>query len=172
MTQDITSLKQKAYDLASSYEAERGSCPQAVLSAILETLHIGDPKTIQAADGLAGGTALSSEGTCGALVGGILAIGAIVGRSYEDFSEGKRKRRVFQFAKKLFDRFEDEYNGPLCKTVQEKLFGQSYRLIDPTEYEQFEKAGAHVDKCPKVAGNVAKWTVEILEPLIDHNKEK
>ena len=90
MDNDITSLKQKAYDLAFSYEAERGSCPQAVLSAIMETLNIGDPKTIQAADGLAGGTALSSEGTCGALVGGILAIGTVVGRSYKDFSEGKR----------------------------------------------------------------------------------
>jgi len=166
MEHDYSQLKQKAYDLAFSYEAERGSCPQAVLSAIMETLGIGDPKTIQAADGLAGGTALSSEGTCGALVGGILAIGAVVGRSYQDFSEGKRKRRVFQFAKKLLDRFESEYEGPLCKTVQIQLFGRSYKLCDPKEYEQFEQAGAHVDKCPSVAGNVAKWTIEILEPLI------
>jgi C_GCAxxG_C_C family probable redox protein len=166
MEDDYTQLLQKAYDLAYKYEAERGSCPQAVLSAIMETLHIGDPKTIQAADGLAGGTALSSEGTCGALVGGMLAIGAVVGRSYKDFSEGKRKRRVFQFAKKLYDRFEEEYEGPLCKNVQTKLFGQTYRLIDPKEYEQFEQAGAHVDKCPSVAGIVTKWTIEILEPLI------
>ena len=172
MVNDITSLKQKAYDLAFSYEAERGSCPQAVLSAIMETLNIGDPKTIQAADGLAGGTALSSEGTCGALVGGILAIGTVVGRSYKDFSEGKRKRRVFQFAKKLYDRFEKEYEGPLCKIVQEQLFGRSYCLMDPVEYEQFEKAGAHIDKCPCVSGNVAKWTIEILEPLLKHERIK
>ena len=161
------SNKEKAYDLAFKYEAKRGSCPQAVLSAIYEVLNIGDPKTIQSADGLAGGTALSSEGTCGALVGGILAIGCVVGRTYEDFSKGERKRRVFQYAKKLYDRFQEEYTGPLCKTVQTQLFGQSYQLCDPVDYQRFEKAGAHVDKCPSVAGNVAQWTIEILEPLIE-----
>ncbi len=170
MKKDFTTLQQKAYDLASTYEAERGSCPQAVLAAVMETIDIGDEHTIKAADGLAGGTSLSAEGTCGALVGGILAIGAVVGRSYEAFSQGQKKRRVFQISKQLFDRFEQEYGGALCKQVQTKLFGRSYRLIDPKEYQLFEDAGAHVDKCPKVAGNVAAWTIEILEPLI--NKEK
>mgnify|MGYP006280970849 CR=1 FL=1 len=166
MNENFDSLQQKAYDLAYQYEAERGSCPQAVLSAVLETVQIGDKHTIKAADGLAGGTALSSEGTCGALVGGILAIGTVVGRSYEAFSQGKKKRRVFQFAHQLYERFEQEYGGALCKQVQEDLFGQSYRLIDPKEYQAFEQAGAHVDKCPSVAGNVAAWTVEILKPFI------
>jgi C_GCAxxG_C_C family probable redox protein len=166
-----SSLPEKAYDLAFKYEAERGSCPQAVLSAIYETLQIGDPKIIQAADGLAGGTALTTEGTCGALVGGTLAIGVIIGRTYEDFSQGKRKRRVFQYAKKLYDRFEEEYGGGLCKIVQNKLFGRAYTLYDPKEYDLFEKAGAHIDKCPSVAANVAKWTVEIRLPLIDSQKK-
>jgi len=166
MTTEESSLSKKAYELAYKYEAERGSCPQAVLSAIYETLELGDTKTIQASDGLAGGTALSNKGTCGALVGGILAIGAIVGRSYHEFSEGKRKRRVFHYVKKLFDKFEERYPGPLCNEVQKDLFGRSYVLSDPKEYELFEKAGAHIDKCPSVAGNVAKWTVEILIPLL------
>jgi hypothetical protein len=34
--------------------------------------------------------------------------------------------------------------------------------MDPKEYEEFEKAGAHIDKCPTVSGNAAKWTVEII----------
>ena len=29
-------------------------------------------------------------------------------------------------------------------------------------YKEFEKAGAHVDKCPSVSGKVAKWCVEII----------
>ena len=89
----------KVYQLANKYEAERGSCPQCVTAAIYETFGVGDPKIIQAADALAGGSALSTEGTCGALVGGLLAIGAVVGRTYEDFSKGESKRRVFQYAK-------------------------------------------------------------------------
>lgn len=153
---------EEAYSKAFKYEAERGSCPQCVLAALHETINIGNPDTIKAADSLAGGTALSSDGTCGALVGGMLAIGSLVGRDYEAFSEGENKRRVFQYAKKLHDVFKDEYGSILCKDVQKKLFGRSYVLLDPDEYQEFEKAGAHVDKCPSVAGNVARWTAEII----------
>ena len=96
---------QQAYRLAFKYEAERGSCPQCVLAAIKETLDVGDEATIKSADALAGGTALSTKGTCGALVGGLLAIGSIVGREYDDFKQGKRKRRVFYFANKLYEKF-------------------------------------------------------------------
>jgi len=161
MTSDKDILK-KAYDLAYRYEAERGSCPQSVAAAIFEALNIGDPKIIQAADSLAGGTALSTEGTCGALVGGLLAIGAVVGRSYQDFSAGKRKRRVFQYSKKLYDKFVKEYGAPLCKNVHMKLFGRTFNLMDPKDYAEFERLGAHVDKCPSVSGNVARWTAEII----------
>jgi len=155
-------LIEQAYRLAFKYEAERGSCPQCVLAALHETLNVGDPATIQAADAMAGGTALSTEGTCGALVGGLLAIGSVVGRSYKDFSAGERKRRVFQYAKKLYDKFIEEYGSPRCKDVQKKIFGRSFSLLDPKDYEEFEKAGAHVDKCPSVSGNAAKWAAEII----------
>lgn len=155
-------LLNKAYDLAFNYEAERGSCPQCVLAALFEILNIGDEATIKSADALAGGTALSTKGTCGALVGGLLAISSIVGREYDDFCAGKTKRRVFQFSKQLYDKFIDEYGSPLCCDVHLKLFGRTFNLMDPKEYEEFDKAGAHVDKCPSVSGNVARWTAEII----------
>ena len=155
-------ILEKAYSFAFRYEAERGSCPQCVLAALHETLGVGDPKTIQASDALAGGTSLSTEGTCGALVGGLLAIGSVVGRTYEDFSTGKRKRRVFQYSKKLYDKFIEEYDSPRCKDIHMKLFGRTFNLLDPQDYAEFEKAGGHVDKCPVVSGNTAKWAAEIL----------
>ena len=155
-------ILKKTYDLAFKYEAKRGSCPQCVLSALYKTLDIADPATIQASDALAGGCALSTQGTCGALVGGLLAIGSVVGRTYEDFQIGETRRRVFQYAKILYDRFTKEYGSPLCKDVQKKIFGRSYNLLDTKEYEEFEKAGAHLDKCPKVSGNTAKWAAEII----------
>jgi C_GCAxxG_C_C family probable redox protein len=161
MDSDDEILK-KVYDLAYKYEAERGSCPQCVISAIFETLGIGDPKTIQAADSMAGGSALSTKGTCGALVGGLLAIGAVVGRTYEDFSAGETKRRVFQYSKKLYDRFVKEYGSPVCQDIHKKLFGKTFNLLDPKDYEEFDKAGAHVDKCTSVSGNTAKWAAEII----------
>jgi C_GCAxxG_C_C family probable redox protein len=155
-------LLQKAYDLGFHYEAQLGSCPQCVLAAVMETLNVGDPATFQAADALAGGTALSSKGTCGALVGGLLAISSLVGRTYSDFQAKKRARRVFKYSKMLYDQFIEEYGSPLCCDVQTQLFGRSFNLMDKTEYAEFEDAGAHVDKCPSVSGNVAKWTVELI----------
>ncbi|MEA2054568.1 MAG: C-GCAxxG-C-C family protein [Candidatus Thermoplasmatota archaeon] len=155
-------LIEQAYHLAFKYESELGSCPQCVLAAIKETLDVGDENTIKSADALAGGTTLSAEGTCGALVGGMLAIGSIFGRGYDDFKQGKNKRRVFKYGKKLYDRFVDEYGSPICRDVQKRIMGRSFNLLDPLEYKEFEKAGAHVDKCPSVAGNVARWTAEII----------
>ncbi|MBN2599441.1 MAG: hypothetical protein JXA75_02785 [Candidatus Thermoplasmatota archaeon] len=45
---------------------------------------------------------------------------------------------------------------------KKKIFGRSYDLLDKQEYAAFGDAGAHADKCPSVAGNVAKWTAEII----------
>ena len=162
---DREELLQKVYDLASKYEAERGSCPQCVLSAIMETLDVGDPATVQATDALAGGTALSAQGTCGALVGGLLAISSIVGRTYEDFSAGERRRRVFMYSKKLYDKFIEEYESPICKDVHQKLFGRTFNLMDKDDYAKFEEMGAHDDKCPVVSGKTARWTAEIILDL-------
>ncbi|MEM0466962.1 MAG: C-GCAxxG-C-C family protein [Candidatus Thermoplasmatota archaeon] len=158
-----------AYERAYHYEATRGSCPQCVLAALQETLHIGDEHLFQAADVLAGGTSLTSKGTCGALAGGMLALGLLTGREYTIFQSGGKKRRVFLFSKILYDRFIEEYGSPLCCDVQKKLFGRSFNLNDKDEYAAFEKAGAHVDKCPSVAANVARWTAEII---IKHNLRK
>jgi len=155
-------LPNKAYALAFQYEAARGSCPQCVLAALKETLNIGDDSIFQASHGLTGGTALSSKGTCGALAGGMMAISVLIGRTYQEFSAGEKKRLVFRYTRHLYDRFIQEYGSPLCCDVQKKLFGRSYVLLDKKEYEEFEQAGAHVDKCPSVAGNTAKWTAELI----------
>jgi C_GCAxxG_C_C family probable redox protein len=161
-TKSKEKLMDKAYRLAFKYEAEVGSCPQCVLAAIKETLDVGDESIIKSSDALAGGTASSTIGTCGALAGGMLAISSIVGREYTDFKAGSNERHVFPYVKKLYDMFIDEYGSPTCKDVQKKIFGRSFNLLDPKEYEEFEKAGGHVDKCPRVTGNVARWTAEII----------
>jgi C_GCAxxG_C_C family probable redox protein len=155
-------ILENVYQRAFQYEAKLGSCPQCVLAALKETLDVGNENIFQAAQGLTGGTALSSQGTCGALAGGIIAISSLVGRTYQEFTDGQKKRLVFKYTKLLYDKFIEEYGSPLCCDVQKKLFGRSYVLLNKQDYEAFEKAGAHVDKCTSVAGNAAKWTAEII----------
>jgi len=160
--QNKENILNEVYKKAFKYEAELGSCPQCVLAALYETLDISDPKTIMAVDSLAGGTSLSTEGTCGALIGGLVAISSIVGRNYNDFKKGKRKRLVFKYSKKLYDKFIEEYGSPLCKEVHKKIFGRAFNLLDKDDYKNFEKSGAHIDKCTDVSGKVARWTAEII----------
>ncbi|MBS3772973.1 MAG: C_GCAxxG_C_C family protein [Candidatus Thermoplasmatota archaeon] len=151
----------RAAELARKYEHTIGSCPQCVLAALHETLGIASPDIIQASDGLAGGTALSVSGTCGALVGGVLAIGSVVGRSYEDFKAGKGERRVFVHSQRLYRRFTQKYGSSVCCDVQEQVLGRSYDLLDAEEAAAFSEQASR-DTCPQVAADVTRWTAEII----------
>jgi hypothetical protein len=115
----------------------------------------------QASHTLAGGGAITGQGTCGALAGGMMAISIRYGRSRAGF-EMTPDRKPMQIARQLCDRFLSEFGSPICANVQQCIFGRSFDLWDPDEYRAFEAAGGHVDKCPHVVGQVARWTVEIL----------
>ena len=164
MTPDGQSQIDKAAELAKEYEYTIGSCPQCVLAALYETFGIGGPNVIQASDGLAGGTALSTSGTCGALVGGMLAIGSVVGRSYEDFKAGDSQRRVFVHTQRLYRRFIKKYASPICCQVQQEVFGRRYDLLDAEEAKAFAEDATR-ETCPQVAADVTRWAAEIIVKL-------
>jgi C_GCAxxG_C_C family probable redox protein len=151
----------RAYALAYENEQKYGCCPQCVLAAIQDVLGIVDDATFKASHALAGGGGLSGGGTCGALNGGMLALGARYGREHADFA-GRRYRQSYLLAKQLYDRFVAEFGSPICAGVQTSIFGRSFDLWDAEDHAAFKAAGGHVDKCPRVAGSVARWTVEIL----------
>ncbi len=164
MSDDEQNPAEKAAALARKYEHAIGSCPQCILAALYETLDIGSPALIQASDGLAGGTALSTAGTCGALAGGMLAIGSVAGRSYQEFKAGDGQRRVFAHSQRLYRRFVETYGSSICCQVQEQVFGRSYDLLDADEAAMFSE-DATVETCPQVAADVARWTAEIIVGL-------
>jgi len=161
---DKTRLSEKAYELAFQYEQDREHCAQCTLVAVMESLGNIDETLIQASDALTGGTVLSTNGTCGALTAGLMAISRKTGRSYQAF-KNNQSDHSWDSVKKLYDRFVDKYGSPVGKRVQEKIFGRSFNLSDAEERREFVTNGAHVDKCPSVCGDVAKWTVEILLEL-------
>ena len=92
-----------------------------------------------------------------------MALSQLHGRVREKFLDPERTRRKsFDLAKKLHDKFIAEYGSVICRDIQQKILGRGYYLRDPEEFEKFEKAGAHAEKCPSVVGNAAKWVAEIL----------
>lgn len=152
---------EEVYALAFSYEQQYGVCSQCVLAALQDVFGIVDDAVIRSAHALAGGAALMRDGTCGALSGGIMALGCRYGRERKDF--GRRgEAKAYQLAKSLHDRFIGEYGSCICRDVQEKLFGRSFDFWNPEGYREFEAAGGHRDKCPDVVGKVALWVAEML----------
>jgi C_GCAxxG_C_C family probable redox protein len=156
-------LMKKAYKLGFEYEKVYKGCSQCVLAAVQDLFGEKNDDVFRAASGLAGGAGLCGDSGCGAYSGGILALSQLHGRVRENFLDPERTRRKsFDLAKRLHDRFIAEYGSVICRDIQQKILGRGYYLRDPEEFEKFEKAGAHAEKCPSVVGNAAGWVAEIL----------
>ncbi|MDG6244606.1 MAG: C-GCAxxG-C-C family protein [Methanolobus sp.] len=164
MVKNEQEILNKAYDKGFEYEQKYGYCAQAVLSAIQDIFGEINDEVIQASHSLAGGGSLDGDGTCGGYSGAMMAISAFFGRKRDQFGEGE----IFDWmessklSKRIKQEFIDEYGSIICNDIQKEVFGNSYDLWDPKEFEAFEKAGAHVDKCPSITGNAAKWTAKVL----------
>jgi C_GCAxxG_C_C family probable redox protein len=154
-------ILEQVYTRAFEYERKFGSCPQCVLAAVQDVFGMVDDAVFKAGYALAGGLGLTTNGTCGALSGGVMALCCKHGRTREDFAKG-RHVESYQLGKRLYDRFVLEYGSCICRDVQERIFGRSFNLWDAKEYAEFERAGGHKDKCPSVTGNVALWVAELL----------
>jgi len=168
-------LLEKAYELGFEYEKTYKGCSQCVIAAIQDTLEIRDDSVFKSATGLAGGGGLTGIGDCGAYAGGVMVLSQLLGRERSRFDDPERIRfRSFDLAKKLGDQFLDEFGTIICRDIQTKIFGRPYYLRDPEEFNKFEEAGAHRDKCPDVVGKGAQMAVKIIldEGLVDLDPPK
>ena len=136
-----------------------------MLAALQATLGGIDPCVFKAGTCLSGGVVGRGE-TCGALTGGMLAIGNAIGRErLEDVPQLRSARTI---ATELYLRFHDEVGHTLCAEIHRIRFGRAYRLYDPEELKAFEAAGGHSPTgCPDVCRTAARITADILLRLRD-----
>jgi C_GCAxxG_C_C family probable redox protein len=166
----LQQLLEKAGELGSAYETNSGSCSQCTVAALKEILGFEDV-VVKVATSSCGGQAGLSIGACGGVIGGTIVLDYYFGRSANLLSATQMIPQgmgelagAMQTARLLCDRFIREYGSILCPKIQEKIFGRSFNLQDPTDWKAFEAAGAHTDpsKCINVVGNATRWTLEIL----------
>lgn len=155
---------EEVYRKAALYEQDYHGCCEATLLALLESFDL--PLThLKAATGFAAGIGFRGL-TCGALCGGVMAIGLLFGREYQDYisHDPARKRYVaFELAKRLVDRVKELFESTMCKEIQTRILGRWYDLWNPDEYRMFNEAGGHDPKgCPSVCGTVARLAAEII----------
>ncbi len=148
-------------------------CSQSVLLALQEAFGIGDHESFKAATVLSGGVARKGE-TCGALIGGLLALGLVVGR--EDITDTQTYRDAMVpsdevikgFQKRLQETFgfDEPLDNTICRDIQKRIYGESFDLTDSVSYKRFIEAGGHGDEgCPLVCAVAAEVTAEKLLEL-------
>jgi C_GCAxxG_C_C family probable redox protein len=155
----IKEIRRKAH----MYDQYSG-CSQSVLLALQEGLVTGNEDSFRSATVLAGGVARRGE-TCGALLGGLLALGVVHGRSrIEDTPSYVAAMAVAdeicdEFQRKLKEEFgfNEPLESTLCSEIQTGIYGRSFNLREQEEKEAFLAAGGHSDDgCYKVCGIAAE----------------
>ena len=161
--------KEKILDIIakSAYNNDRAyeGCTRCVLAALIEHLHLssceGAKESLKASTGLAAGVCRMGE-TCGALTGGIMAIGLAIGSErLEDFDAYKK---VMENSYTLYNRFKEKYNTTRCFQIQEKVLGRYYDFKIKEDGEAWYKDGG-LDKCPMVCATAARLAAEIILDL-------
>lgn len=150
-----------AFNKAKQYEMRSGGCSQCTLAGVFDALGVENDDIFKAATGLADGVGLTGDGHCGALSGGVLAIGYFFGREKEDFGDMMKLVKGNLLSKKLHGCFVEKYGTCRCADLQTSFFGRFYNLYDPEEMKAAVKAGL-LDTCSTLVGEVAKMATEII----------
>ena len=138
-------------------------CTRSVLQALQSYLHLENGGAIKASTALAAGVARMGE-TCGALTGGIMAIGLVLGR--EELEDIQAYRNSMQASYEMYNRFREEVGSSLCFEIHKKLLGRSFDFKIDEEAEEWYKAGG-LEKCPMVCAIAARIAADIILHLKD-----
>ncbi|MBI3988729.1 MAG: C_GCAxxG_C_C family protein [candidate division NC10 bacterium] len=161
MSESHANLVTKIGEAAYEYERTYHGCSQCVLRALQDHLKLGNRESYKAATALAGGIARMGE-TCGALMGGIMAISLAFGREeLEDSSTSPGYTKAMELSMELCRRFQEAFGTTQCREIHKALFGRSFNFWDLEERKAFVKAGGY-EKCPEVARRAAELATEVI----------
>lgn len=153
---------------AQEFEQKYRGCSRSCLLSLQKHFSIGNEETIKASTPLAAGIAFKGE-VCGALLGGIMALGVIT--ASQNLSDQKALGKTLAIGYKLYNRFVKELGTDNCFKIQKMKLGKHYNLADPKEYEDFQKAGGYIE-CSKVVGKAARLAAEMILELREKEGEK
>jgi hypothetical protein len=105
---------------------------------------------------LTGGVGVTTDGTCGAIIGGVMAIGMSLGTCRgnpgKDMSiVGDGYSLVWRA---ILDRYDGKYSSQLCKDIQKKHYGKCWDFRIPEMTDEYLKVS---DGCTIKETTI--WTV-------------
>lgn len=171
--EDRDKLIRKIAEDADETEVKYYGCARCVVYAFQQNMSLGSEETIKAAMPLAGGVARCCE-VCGALIGGIMAVGLAYGSPrlafpFGAYVKGKEQddemascySEVMRRCSIICDKFREEFGSLRCIDVQKAIRGRSWDLRDPGQLEEYLQPEIH-DKCGYVARVAARITAEAI----------
>jgi C_GCAxxG_C_C family probable redox protein len=150
----LDKIEKEAHD----YERDFHGCSRCVLKPLQDNLDLGDDASLKASTTLAAGVAMRGE-TCGALLGGLLAVG--IATASEDLKDVNALTNSLASGFRLARNVEKELGTTNCTKIQTDKLGRFYSLADPEQYKAFIEAGGYRE-CPKVVGKIARMTAEFI----------
>jgi len=160
-------LLNKIEETAHDYEKEFHGCSRCVFKALQDYLDLGNDSSLKASTPLAAGVAMRGE-TCGALLGGLLAIGIVTAN--EDLTDSNALQNSMAAGFRLARKVEKEFGTTNCTKIQTDRLGRFYSLADTAQYNTFIEAGGYVE-CSKVVGKIARMTAEFILDYLDKKKD-
>ena len=151
-------LLDRIEERARYYEKEYHGCSQCTLLALQEHLELGDGGAFKAATPLIGGIALAGD-VCGAVIGGLMAIGLIYGR--ERIEDTGKIMETLRPASLFCSRFEKEFGNILCRELHQRMFGRWYDMRKDEDYAEYRRIGGY-EKCANLAGKAARMAGELI----------
>ncbi len=155
---DKEELLKRIEERAIFFEKTYHGCSQCTLLAIQENLNLTDEGAFKAATPLVGGVALMGD-TCGAVIGGLMAIGLVFGRS--KIEDGEALSKCLRPARMFYRRFQQQYGSCICRDLQKIALGRSFDMTKKEDYEAFRAAGAY-EKCAVFAGGAARIAADLI----------
>ncbi|MCK4750696.1 MAG: C_GCAxxG_C_C family protein [Bacteroidales bacterium] len=134
-------------------------CAQSSFMVLKEQFGLDGDEVVKALTPLAG---IAERGeTCGAVTGPLMAFGLIYGRGENRLDDWETYRESLVPSGKFCTQFETEFGSTMCHDVQKVKFGRCFRLIDPEELREFQKAGA-TEHCSAVVRTAVRMAANII----------
>ncbi len=151
---------------AGDYEEAAVSCSQGTFAALQEGFDLGGGTDMIKAATFMPGIASRKE-TCGAVVGGLMALGLKFGKDKihdsEPASPGGKEQilKSRQKAWRFCEEFKKEFGSTMCGDIRPKIMGRDYDSMDPIDRQRFLDDGGP-KKCRVVSEKAARIAASII----------
>lgn len=151
------SLAEAAFCRASGYLKKGFNCSQSIVLTVQELLDMKDELVLKAATGFGGGVGNMGD-MCGALSGGVMAIGLRYGRSRLEQKE--EKERTYLYCAEWMRRFTGHFGSGRCRDILK------VDLRDPEKRKAYWNVPENRDRCAaQTVGAAARILMLYLEEV-------